>query len=350
MPVLAQLARDQEAVLAGQAGDRAAPGPARRAHQLHQRAAASSLGDAGSPGFAGSGPAARDVDLVEHRKVGRMGLVMSGGNGWATLDTSLVCVNPSPVSSGTRLDASAACVLRALRAPGRASRHGRRSRPLAHHRGRARRAGGLAQHTRAVAVAPARAASRRCCAPRRPRCSGASACAGTGSLIILAGLRPGEQGRVDGAVRRWAGDAAIRRDPVQAFAADPAIGIAPFAGRFIVWELGQFGRAGPVRAGRARPWPSDALGRAAPAAVAALRRWLDPAAGRAHRLRRRDQRGHFREHRRCAAARCSQPVFGPARLRVRLPAAAAGAGGGAQRAIAHGAGRLPERGAAPKPA
>lgn len=74
MPVLAQLARDREAVLAGQAEIEQHQGRRVAAHQLHQRAAVVQLGDAEALALQVVAQQARDVDLVvEHRKMGRMG-------------------------------------------------------------------------------------------------------------------------------------------------------------------------------------------------------------------------------------------------------------------------------------
>ncbi|MBS0442173.1 MAG: phenylacetate--CoA ligase family protein [Proteobacteria bacterium] len=93
----------------------------------------------------------------------------------------------------------------------------------------------------------------------------------------LAGLPPVNKAELMAQFDRWAGDAAIRREPVQAFAADPANIGQPFAGRFIVWESsGSSGEPGLFVQDGAAMAVYDALEGLRRPPLQPLRRWLDP--------------------------------------------------------------------------
>lgn len=93
----------------------------------------------------------------------------------------------------------------------------------------------------------------------------------------LAGLRPVSKAALMAQFDRWAGDAAIRRAEVQAFAADPAHIGQPFAGRFIVWESsGSSGEPGLFVQDGAAMAVYDALEGLRRSPLQPLRRWLDP--------------------------------------------------------------------------
>ena len=93
----------------------------------------------------------------------------------------------------------------------------------------------------------------------------------------LAGLPPVSKAELMAQFDRWAGDAAIRREPVQAFAAAPANIGQPFAGRFIVWESsGSSGEPGLFVQDGAAMAVYDALEGLRRPPLQPLRRWLDP--------------------------------------------------------------------------
>ncbi len=93
----------------------------------------------------------------------------------------------------------------------------------------------------------------------------------------LAGLPPVSKAELMAQFDRWSGDAAIRRDRVQAFAADPANIGQPFAGRFIVWESsGSSGEPGLFVQDGAAMAVYDALEGLRRPPLQPLRRWLDP--------------------------------------------------------------------------